>query len=116
LQALRAINTKGEYVKMDKLKNILVVLLIAVVVSFGQMGCKQESEHPSGDHPTSEHPASEHPTEEAPTEEAPTEETPTEETPSEEHPTGEHPTGDHPTGEHPTLLTESCSLEMKGLL
>jgi hypothetical protein len=82
----RAINTKGESVNMDKLKNIFVVLLIAAIVSFGQLGCKQESEHPSGDHPTSEHPASEHPTEE----------TPTEETPSEEHPAGEHPTGEHP--------------------
>ncbi len=83
----RAINTKGESVNMDKLKNILVAALIAAVVSFGQMGCKQESEHPSEEHPTSEHPAaSEHPTEEAPTEE----------TPSEEHPSGEHPTGEHP--------------------
>ena len=82
----RAINTKGERVNMDKLKKILVVLLIAAIVSFGQLGCKQQSEHPSGEHPTSEHPTEEHPTEE---------------TKSEEHPTGEHPTSEHPSGEHP---------------
>jgi hypothetical protein len=82
----RAINTKGESVNMNMLKKIFVVLLIGAVVSFSQMGCKKESEHPSGEHPTSEHPTEEHPTEE----------TPTEETPSEEHPTGEHPSGEHP--------------------
>ena len=61
---------------MNKLKKMFVLVLIAAVVSFGQMGCKQESEHPSGEHPTSEHPS--------------------EETPSEEHPSGEHPSGEHP--------------------
>ena len=70
---------------MDKLKKIFVVVLMAVVVSFSQMGCKQESEPPSGDNSTSEQAASEHPSEE----------TPSEETPSEEHPTSEHPTGEH---------------------
>ena len=72
----RAINTKGERVNMEKLKNILVVLLIAAVISFGQVGCKQQSEHPSGEHPTSEHPTEKHPTEK---------------TESEEHPTGHRP-------------------------
>ena len=77
----RAINTKGVTVKMDKLKKILVAVLIAAVVSFGQMGCKQESEHPTGEHPTEESSSEEHSTE--------------------EHPTGEHPTTEHPSGEHP---------------
>lgn len=61
---------------MNTLKKIFLVLLIAAVVSLGLTGCKQKSEHPSGDHPSGEHPA---------------EETPAEETPAEEHPSGEHP-------------------------
>ena len=62
----RAINTKGKSVNMDKLKNILVLLLLAAIISFGQLGCKQQSEHTSGEHPTSEHPTSEHPSGEHP--------------------------------------------------
>ncbi len=46
---------------MNKVKRILVLVLIAVVVSLGLTGCKQDSEHPTGDHPSSEHPAGEHP-------------------------------------------------------
>ncbi len=61
---------------MNTLKKIFLVLLIAAVVSLGLTGCKQKSEHPSGDHPSGEHPA--------------------EETPAEEHPSGEHPSGEHP--------------------
>ena len=48
---------------MNKIKKVFVLLLIAVVISFGLMGCKKKaSEHPEGEHPTSEQPA-EHPTE-----------------------------------------------------
>ena len=61
---------------MNTLKKIFLVLLIAAVVSFGQIGCKSHSEHPSGEHPTGEHPTG-------------------------EQPSGEHPTGEHPSGEHP---------------
>lgn len=61
---------------MNRLKKIFVLVLVAVVVSFGMAGCKHEGEHPSG---------------EAVTEEA---------APS-EHPTTEHPTTEHPAGEHP---------------
>jgi hypothetical protein len=58
---------------MNKVKKLLVLVLVAAVVSLGLMGCKSKSE---GEHPTGEHPSSEHPSEE---------------TPSEEHPAGEHP-------------------------
>jgi hypothetical protein len=47
---------KWGHIKMDKLKKIFIIVLIAAVVSFGQMGCKQQSEHPAGEHPTGEHP------------------------------------------------------------
>jgi hypothetical protein len=67
--------------KMNKVKKVFVLVLIAAVVSLGLTGCKKKSEHPSGDHPSSEHP---------------TKETPSEETQTEEHPTSEHPTGEHP--------------------
>ena len=68
---------------MDKVKNILVTLLIAAVISLGLAGCKDsnKSEKPTketvkkeaeskkaeaekalkNEHPASEHPASEHP-------------------------------------------------------
>jgi len=56
---------------MNKMKNILVLMLVAAIVSFGLLGCKEKSEHPTGDHPTGDQP--------------------TKETVPEEHPTGEHP-------------------------
>ena len=62
----QATNTKGESVKMNKMKKVFVLLLIVAVVSLGLTGCKGKSEPPP------------------------------EETPSQEHPTEEHPTGEHP--------------------
>ncbi len=53
---------------MNKVKKVFVLVLIAAVVSLGFTGCKQKSEHPSG-----ETPAGEHPTEETPDEETPDE-------------------------------------------
>ena len=61
---------------MNKLKILFVLALIVVVVSLGLTGCKDNSEHPSGDHPSSEHPSKE--------------------TVSDDHPSGEHPSGEHP--------------------
>lgn len=73
---------------MNKVKKVLVLMLIAAVVSLGLMGCKEKGEHPSGDQLSSEHPAGEHPTEETPDGEHPAGEHPTEETPDEETPDG----------------------------
>lgn len=75
---------KGESVKMNNVKKVFVLMLIVAVVSLGLTGCKQKSEHPSGDQ--SEHP---------------TEGTPAEETPDGEHPAGEHPTEETPAEETP---------------
>lgn len=61
---------------MNKVKKILVLVLIAAVVSLGMIGCNGKSEHPTGEHPSSEHPSKEAPTE--------------------EHPSSERPTGEHP--------------------
>ena len=72
----RGIKTKGESVKMNKLKKVFVLVLIAAVLSLGSTGCSEKSDHPSGDHPSGEHPSGE--------------------TPSEEIPSGEHPSGEHP--------------------
>ena len=77
----KIINTKGDFVKMNKLKKIFMLVLIAAVVAIGVTGCKSKSEHPEGESPSSEPPAKE--------------------TPSEEHPSSEHPAGEHPSGEHP---------------
>ncbi len=62
---------------MYKLKQLLALLLIAVVISLGPAGCKKNGdEHPTGDHPAGE--------------------TEPNETAAEEHPAGEHPAGEHP--------------------
>jgi hypothetical protein len=83
---------KGESIKMNKLKKVFVLVLVAAVVSLGLTGCKQKNEQPAEGTPSSEHPAaSEHPSSEHPTEETPAEEKEAEETPAGEHPTGEHP-------------------------
>ena len=97
---------KGESVEMKKVKKLFVLVLIAGVLSLGLTGCKDKSEHPTGDHPSSEqstekaatqeHPSGEHPTEEAAPQEHPAGEHPTGEKSAEEHPAGEHPTGEHP--------------------
>lgn len=57
--------------KMNKLRKILLFVLIAVVLSLRLAGCSNKSEHPSNEQPSKEHPSSEHP--------------------SSEHPSGEHP-------------------------
>ena len=56
---------------MNRLKKIVMLVLIVAVASFGLVGCKDKKEHPTGDHPSKE-------------------------APSEEHPTTEHPAGEHP--------------------
>jgi uncharacterized lipoprotein YehR (DUF1307 family) len=61
---------------MKKMKKILVLLLVAAIVSFGLMGCKEKSEHPTAEQPTKG-------------------------TESKETESGEHPAGEHPAGEHP---------------
>ncbi len=77
---------KGESVEMNKVKKLFVLVLIAGIVSLGLTGCKDKSEHPTGDHPSSEQS-----TEKAATQEHPSGEHPTEEAAPQEHPTGEHP-------------------------
>ena len=65
---------------MYKLKQLLALLLVAVVISLGPVGCnKNGEEHPKGDEPATEHPA---------------EEAEPEETKTEEHPAAEHPAAD----------------------
>lgn len=71
---------------INKVKKVLILVLVAAVVSLGLTGCKQKGEQPtegtsSSEHPSSENPSSEHPTEEKA---------------AEEHPAGEHPTSEHP--------------------
>ena len=46
---------------MNKIKKVFVLVLIAVVVSLGLMGCKDNSEQPSKETPSEEHPTGEHP-------------------------------------------------------
>ena len=65
---------------MNKIKKILVLVLVAAIVSLGLTACKEKSEHPTADQPSGDQP--------------------TKETVPEEHP-AEHPAGEHPTGEHP---------------
>ncbi len=60
---------------MDKLRKILLFLLIAVSVSLRLAGCAKSEQPPK--------------------------EQPTEKQSSEEHPSSEHPAGEHPAGEHP---------------
>ncbi len=61
---------------MNKLKKILVLVLIAAVVSLGGSGCKGKSEHPTNEHPSKQ---------------APAKEASPNEPPAAEHPAGEHP-------------------------
>jgi hypothetical protein len=76
---------------MNKVKRLLVLLMVVAVASFCLTGCKKKSEHPEGEHPSKEAASEEHPKSEHPSKEAE----------SEEHPKGEHPNGEHPNGEHP---------------
>ena len=55
---------------MNKLKRVLVLLMVVAVASFCLTGCNKH-EHPEGEHPTKD-------------------------AASEEHPAGEHPEGEHP--------------------
>ena len=66
LPKARAINTKGESLKMNKLKKIFVLVLIVAFVSLGVTACKQKDDQPSGDQSTKEAAADEHPTGEHP--------------------------------------------------
>lgn len=78
---------KGESVNMKNVKKLLVLVLIAAVLSLGLTGCKDKSEHPTGEHPSAEgvKEAAEDAAEKA----------------ADEHPTGEAAPQEHPTGEHP---------------
>jgi len=67
---------------MNTLKNMLVLILIAAVVSLGATGCSKKSKSTPEEQPSQGASSSE-------------------ETPSEEHPAAEHPAGEHPSGEHP---------------
>ncbi len=53
---------------MNKVKKIFALLLIVAVISLGLIGCKDKSEHPTGEgeHPAKEAPAKEHPDSEHP--------------------------------------------------
>ena len=56
---------------MRKLKRALVLVLTVAVVSLGLTGCKEESEHPTGEHPSGQASSSEHPAGEQPSAEHP---------------------------------------------
>ncbi len=77
---------------MNKMNKIFALVLIVALVSLGLTGCKDKSEHPTGDHPTTseETTTNEHPTtsEETTTNEHPTT---SEETTTNEHPAVEQP-------------------------
>ncbi len=51
---------------MNKVKKIFALLLIVAVISLGLIGCKDKSEHPTGEGSSSEHPAKETPSDEHP--------------------------------------------------
>ena len=91
-----AIDTKGESVKMNTVKKVFALVLIAAVVFLGATGCNKKSEKPAGDHPSGEHPSNETVSKDAAAKETPVKETEPNETPAAEHPSGEHPTGEHP--------------------
>ena len=61
---------------MNKVKKVIVLLLVVAVGSLSLIGCKDKHEHPEGEHPTTE--------------------TSSEETPAPDHPKGEHPKGELP--------------------
>lgn len=64
---------------MNKVKKVLVLVLIAAIVSLGVMGCKKKGVPPAGETTTGEHP--EHPSEETTTGEDPAKEDPVKEQP-----------------------------------
>jgi len=47
---------------MNKLKKLMMVVLAAMILSFGATGCKKKGEHPHSEHPDQNAPAGEHPT------------------------------------------------------
>jgi hypothetical protein len=46
---------------MSRLRKIFMMALIAAIISFVMVGCKDKHEHLSGEPNSSEHPTSEHP-------------------------------------------------------
>ncbi len=56
---------------MKKHRNVLLVLISAVIVPLILTGCNEEKEHPSGEQSSSEHPTSEKGTSEHPASEHP---------------------------------------------
>ncbi len=74
---------KGDSVKMNKVKKVFVLVLVAAIVSLGLSltGCKKKTEtttpdisskeHPAGEHPAGEKPAGDHPAEEDPAKKQP---------------------------------------------
>lgn len=46
---------------MNRMREVLALMLTLAVISLGLAGCKHNGEHPSSEHPASEHPTSEHP-------------------------------------------------------
>jgi hypothetical protein len=72
-------------------RTMQVILLTALIASFGLVGCKQESKET-----VSEHPAGDHPNAAAVTDGNSADATADANTPATEHPAGEHPTGEHP--------------------
>jgi hypothetical protein len=67
--------------KMNMLRKVFVLVMVAAVLLLSVPGCGGKSDSPSGEHPSGEHPSGEKESEK---------------TPSEEHPSGEHPSGEHP--------------------
>jgi len=65
---------------INRVKKVIVLLLVAAVVSLGLTGCKHKNEQPT------EGTSSEHPAKKAPAEEKK----------AEEQPAGEHPSAEHP--------------------
>jgi hypothetical protein len=70
---------------MNRLRKIIVLVLIGAVVSLGVIGCKAKTEPPAGEQPAQEASAAEQPSQEAPAQEAPAAEKPAEEKPAAEH-------------------------------
>ena len=83
--------------KVKLWRKIRAGVLLALILSFGLAGCKQDSEKQVSEHPAGEHPSGEHPAAMAATDANLAAETADPNAPPAEHPTG----GEHPAGEHP---------------
>ncbi len=51
---------------VNKITKLLVLMVVAVIITGGLVGCKEKSEHPVGDQPSKEVPAQEAPADEHP--------------------------------------------------